>query len=235
MLEKVITTKAFPFMKPEVARAEDGSIYLDLNSEGELEVKGWLQGWLQDANFIYTPEEISSVKKRQTLLAEARLWWGDANPDKEFSIAEFSMLEEVRSAYDLYPDITEDEKSKRFLDHFSNTFRQYAKEFLEDKENLLNFNGWLTENYSLEDDFKTWLQYFPEREHGSHNKHAKKAYLNYLVARRKFAAGDLRILAGEYWDKLDREKSALSFAKLPENWLADLVAESKSSPLERAF
>lgn len=236
MLEKVITTKAFPFMKPEVARAEDGSIYFDLNSEGELEVKGWLQGWLTNVDFLYTAEELRQVETLRSTLEAEKLSWLAANPDQEFSISNFSMLPSVRNAWELYPDpLSEDQKSERFLKHFSDTFRQYAKEFLEDKENLLNFNGWLTENYSLEDDFKTWLQYFPEREHGSHNKHAKKAYLNYLVARRKFAAGDLRILAGEYWDKLDREKSALSFAKLPENWLADLVAESKSSPLERAF
>lgn len=221
MFEEVITKQAFPFMKEEVAKAEDGSIYCDLDEDGLIQVKGFLQGWLQNANFIYTPEEQSSLKKRITQLEEARLSFMDTRRGKEFSIVEFSMLPEVRAIYDLYPDIDEDEKSRRFLDSFSNTFRSYAETYLENFKADKDFNSWLNENFTLEDDFKKWLGFFPEREKGSHTKHAKKAYPVYISARRSFCAGDLIHLAQRYWNTLTN----LDFAKYPENFLLDLVAE----------
>lgn len=233
-LEENLIRQAFPFMKPEVAKPEDGSIYLDLNAEGLIEVKGWLQGWLLKTDFLYTPEELERAEKLRSTLELERLKWETDNPEQEFSMSSFSMLESVRTAWATFPDISEDVKSERFLETFTKAFRSHA-ELMERPEVENNFSTWLNKKYSIQEDFKTWLKHFPEREHGSHAKHAQKAYQNYLVARRTFAAADLRILAGEYWDRLDREKSALSFAKLPQNWLADLVAESKTSTLESAF
>jgi hypothetical protein len=221
MFEEVITKQAFPFMKEAVAKADDGSIYFDLDEDGVIQVKGFLQGWLQNANFIYTPEEATSLSKRLTLLAEARLFFMDTRRGEEFSIVEFSMLPEVRAIYDLYPDIDEHEKSRRFLDHFSNTLRSFAETYLENFKADKDFNSWLNANFTLEDDFKKWLNFFPEREKGSHAKHAKKAYPSYVSARRSFCAGDLISLAQRYWNTLTN----LDYAKYPENFLLDLVAE----------
>jgi len=226
MLEQVITSKAFPFMKPEVAKPNDGSIYFDLDKDGKLEVFGWLQGWLQNVDFLYTAEELASKKELRETLAVARIEWEANNPEQEFSMSAFSMLESVRTAWATFPDISEDEKTKRFLKHFRSALREFAKDFLSRNESAHNFRTWLAENYSLEDDFKSWLQHFPERETGSHSKNYKKAFHAYLTAVRSVDQSDLRIFASNYWNKLERDKVELSFAKLPQNWLAEIVGVS---------
>jgi DNA-binding MarR family transcriptional regulator len=232
MLEETLTRKAFPFMKPEVANPEDGSIYLDLNSEGQLEVKGWLQGWLTNVDFLYTAEELRQVETLRSTLEAEKLSWLAANPDQEFSISNFSMLPSVRNAWELYPDpLSEDQKSERFLKHFTDTFRIIEEEFSETWRSEAHFGTWITGNYSLEDDFKEWLQYFPERELGSHAKHGKKAYHAYLKARREFPADTLRAEAQRYWNTL----TDTGYAKHPENFLADLVSETTSEVAQVAF
>ena len=222
MLEEAIIKSAFPFMKEAVAKAEDGSIYLDLNSEGELEVYGWLQGWLQNVEWLYTPEEKGLYNELNYALAVERKAWEEKNPDKDFSPSSFFMSPSVRQVMKLHPEpLTENEKAERFLDHFSNAFRSFGKKYLENNKADKDFNSWLNENFTLEDDFKKWLNFFPEREKGSHTKHAKKAYPAYISARRSFCAGDLIHLAQRYWNTLTN----LDFAKYPENFLLDLVAE----------
>jgi hypothetical protein len=235
MLEQVIISKAFPFMKPEVAKPNDGSIYFDLDKDGKLEVFGWLQGWLQDVDFLYTAEELASKKELRETLAVARIEWEANNPEQEFSMSAFSMLESVRTAWATFPDISEDEKTKRFLKHFRSALREFSKDFLSRNESAHNFRTWLAENYSLEDDFKTWLQHFPERETGSHSKNYKKAFHAYLTAVRSVAQSDLRIFASNYWNKLERDKVELSFAKLPQNWLAEIVGVSSKDAVRANY
>jgi hypothetical protein len=165
MLEEVITKQAFPFMKEAVAKAEDGSIYLDLNPEGELEVYGWLQGWLQNVEWLYTPAEKGLYNELNYALAVERKAWHAANPDKDFSPSSFFMLPSVRQVLQLHPDpLSENEKAKRFLDHFSSAFRSFAENYLENNKADKDFNSWLNANFTLEDDFKKWLLFFPERE-----------------------------------------------------------------------
>jgi hypothetical protein len=222
MFEEVITKQAFPFMKEAVAKAEDGSIYCDLNEAGLIEVKGFLQGWLQNAKFLYTPEEIGLLNELNYALAVERKAWHADNPDKDFSPSSFFMSPSVRQVLQLHPDpLGEDEKQARFLDFFTKAFQSLAKTYLENNKADKDFNSWLNANFTLEDDFKKWLNFFPEREKGSHAKHAKKAYPAYVSARRSFCAGDLISLAQRYWNTLTN----LDYAKYPENFLLDLVAE----------
>jgi hypothetical protein len=132
------------------------------------------------------------------------------------------MSPSVRQVLKLHPDpLGEDEKEARFLDFFTKAFQTLAKTYLENNKADKDFNSWLNANFTLEDDFKKWLNFFPEREKGSHAKHAKKAYPAYVSARRSFCAGDLISLAQRYWNTLTN----LDYAKYPENFLLDLVAE----------
>lgn len=225
ILESVLVRKAFPFMKTKVADLDDGSIYFDVNQDGQLVAKGFLQNWLQgDLSFIYTAEEAKQLKDQQDGLKDLRKLWEMYHPDEDFSPSSFFMSSDVQTFLRLNPDpITEDEKNKRFLDLFTKTARSFEIELtdLPEAAESETFSFWLNQAFSVEDDFKDFLLCYPERETGSHRKNYKKALPAYYQARRKFHPSDLRSFARTYWNRLDKQE----FAKNPETFLLDLVAE----------
>lgn len=227
IFEDTLRNKAFQFLRPDFAKSalEYGSIYFDLDKEGQLVVKGNLYGQLEQIEFLYTPEEKKQLSELRFALQVVRSSWETENPEAEYSHASFFMLPEVRAVLKIYPEpLNEDQRVQRFLDYFTQTFRAHAEHYLETSKTDKDFSSWLKQNFTLEDDFNDWLPCFPERETGSHAKHAKKAYSAYVSARRSFNAEDLVMLGSKYAYTLTN----LDYAKYPENFLLDLVAEPEA-------
>jgi len=223
-LEQVIISKAFPLMKPEVAKPEDGSIYFDLDQNGKIEARGFLENWLQgDLSFLLNPQELKDQWAREELLGRLKKIWLEQHPNEDFNPNAFFMDSTTRVMLAGVPKgISESVKAERFLAALTKTAREFeATATLGGDLPADTFSDYLNNNYTLENDFNEWLSFFPEREPGGHTKNAKKAFPAYLEARRKFSANDLRSFAGTYWNKLDKKE----FAKNPETFLTELVAD----------
>jgi hypothetical protein len=223
-LEEVILNKAFPLMKPEVANPNNGAIYFDLDHNGKIEAKGFLENWLQgDLTFLYTPQELKDLELREKTVSKWKQIWIEQHPNEDFNPNAFFMDSTTRTMLAGIPkDISESVKAERFLAAITKTARAFeATATLGGDLPAETFSDYLNSNFTLESDFNEWLLVFPERETGLHNKNRKKAYPAYLEARRKYSAQDLRSLAGTYSNKLDKKE----FAKNPETFLGDLVAD----------
>ena len=228
-LEEVIHHKAFPLMKPEVATPSKGAIYFDLDHNGKIEAKGFLENWLEgDLSFIYTAQELKDQTQREQALSKWKQIWLEQHPNEDFNRNAFFMDSTTRAMLAGLPKpISESVKAERFLAALTKTAREFqANAKLGGDLPAETFSAYLNKNFTLENDFNEWLTFFPERETGSHSKNRKKAYPAYLEARRKFSAHELRSFAGTYWNNLDK----VEFAKNPDTFLNDLVADkSKAS------
>lgn len=222
--EFMLEARAFPLMKPEVAKHDDGSIFLDLDDDGKIIVQGWLENWLQgDLNFLYTHQEFLQNTKREEALLKLKNIWIEQHPNEDFNANAFYMDSTTRVMLAGLPKpIPESVKAERFLAAMTKMLREFeATANLGGDLPAETFSDYLNSNYTLENDFNEWLSFYPEREKGSHDKNAKKAFPAYLEARRKFPANDLRSFAGHYWNKLDK----VEYAKNPETFLTELVAD----------
>jgi hypothetical protein len=223
-LEEVIHKKAFPLMKPEVAKPEEGAIYFDLDHNGKIETKGHLENWLQgDLDFLYTAQEMKDLAQREQALSKWKQIWLEQHPNEDFNPNAFFMDSTTRTMLAGLPKpISESVKAERFLAALTKTAREFlANAKLGGDLPADTFSDYLNKNFTLENDFNEWLLFFPERETGSHYKNRKKAFPAYLEARRKFSAQDLRSLAGSYSNGLSKKE----FAKHPDTFLNDLVAD----------
>jgi hypothetical protein len=222
--EFLIEATAFPRMKPEVAKADDGSIWVELDEDGKITVNGWLENWLQgDLTFLYTLEEFRESVAREEALAKLKKIWIEQHPNEDFNPNAFFMDSTTRVMMaGLGKPVAESVKAKRFLEYMTKVLRSFeANAKLGSDTPAETFSAYLNSNFTLEDDFNEWLDFYPERETGSHAKNAKKAYPAYLEARRKIPAQELQNLAAVYWNKLDKKE----FAKNPETFLTELVAD----------
>ena len=222
--EFLIQAHAFPRMKPEVAKAEDGSIWVELDEDGKITVNGWLENWLQgDLTFLYTLEEAKDQWAREEALVKLKKIWIEQHPNEDFNPNAFFMDSTTRAMMaGLGKPIAESVKAERFLAYLTKVLREFeASAKLGSNTPAETFITYLNSNFTLEDDFNEWLTFYPERETGSHAKNAKRAYPAYLEARRKIQAQELQNLAAVYWNKLDKKE----FAKNPETFLTELVAD----------
>lgn len=223
-LEEIIFHKAFPLMKPEVADPNNGAIYFDLDQNGKIEAKGFLENWLQsDLSFLYTAQELKEQAQRDNALSKWKQTWLEQHPNEDFNPNAFYMDSTTRVMLAGLPkEIPESVKVERFLAALTRTAREFqATAKLGGDLPAETFSDYLKSNFTLETDFNEWLSFFPERELGSHNKNRKKAYPAFLEARRKFSALDLRSLASKYWNNLDK----VEYAKNPDTFLTELVAD----------
>ena len=223
-LEEVILNKAFPLMKPEVANPNNGAIYFDLDHNGKIEARGFLENWLQgDLSFLYTPQELKNLELREKTVSKWKQIWLEQHPNEDFNPNAFFMDSTTRVMLAGVPKgISESVKAERFLAALTKTAREFlANAKLGGDLPADTFSDYLNKNFTLENDFNEWLLFFPERETGSHYKNRKKAFPAYLEARRKFSAQDLRSLAGSYSNGLSKKE----FAKHPDTFLNDLVAD----------
>lgn len=225
--EEAIIKKGLGVFIDTTATPENSPLYLTFNPSLGVSVNGTTRGLLKTGKpiaFLYSPEEQLELKKHiEGLNALAENWEKEHG---EMSLNKFFMDTNTRAFLQIHPDpLTEDEKEERLKTFWVAIFEALITPTIESfhkkkEKDFPDFETWLTQNYSEDEDFETFLANYPEREFGSNTKNKKQAKKAWLNARRFYKNETLIFEAGRYWDKL----GDLTFAKLPQNWLNDLVS-----------
>jgi hypothetical protein len=228
LFEQAITKQGLNGFIETTATPENSPLYLNWVF-GSVSIGGTTRGLLRsgaDLDYLYSPEEfIELTNHREGLKTLAAKWEAKHGA---ISLNKFFMDTDTRAFLQLHPDpLTDLQKEERlklfWYEIFSSVISSEAtkKLYEEDLAHLPNFDTWLELNYSIEEDFNLFLHNYPEREFGSNTKNKKQAFKAWLAAREFYSNEALVSEAGRYWDRTEN----LAYAKLPQNWLNDLVAE----------
>jgi len=230
--EQVLEKTALPLLEPPY-RKTSGGVALELRAEGVF--SQWLDTAINPLNvlFLLSEKESNELKTRIQGLAKLKQEFIELNPNEDFSPVAFHQDTNTRAFLQLHPEpVSGKELAERFIAYWNGLFKTFEIETRtrwEEYEipNPISYVSFLEETYTAEDDFKIFLSYFPEREAGSHAKNYRKAFAQWLEARNLFHAKDLESLVNRYADKLENNGGP-SYAKLPSNWLSDLIAENQT-------
>lgn len=231
-LELYVLGSILPIMRKDLQTPEALHWYLTLGFNPETgcpEFYGDLEKCFNETHpdlikQIYTPSERLQLKEH--LAGLEKLKATHTAKHGEFSPSQFWLETDTRAFLQLHPQpVTEEEQSIRFikllnevcLDTYEPLKQSFTitGEYLEEEK----FSAWLKNNYSLEDDFLSFLSCLPERETGSHAKNFRAAFPAYVEARREFDNQTLKRLALDYGDKVEDR----TYAKKPQTFLNEIL------------
>lgn len=233
-----VLKQAITFLEPPFNTKLAGGVPIELRAEGVY--SDWIIGSINPAKNTYLLDEAELEQLKIFAEGIDKLKKEFIERQGEYSPARFYMEPETKAFKALHPQPVSDlELQKRFVDYYQKRFLNFVEGTKErwDREHITsgsNYLAWLEENFTDEDDFKIFLNNFPQREEGSHAKNYRTAYPIWQTARRLYAASDLESLANRYWENLDPagNETALQYAMLPSNWLTSLINETLTKQVD---